>query len=1006
MEKIRELALISAVLEAVKKSMKIDKRQVAEFLISCAKKNNSFDDFIATLKTRKVNLPIDLSKYIFDVTKRHCNQVIPENTIVPISKASFDEPDIMQPEVGVIYKGRVTSVTNQCAFVKIEGFHSKPVGMLPVTEMSNDPGSRLLATDIVGVGQHLFVKVIKSMTASLTLSIKGIDQTTGLSYEEEAVIENTAPTGAFRTMRLSSPERFEVEQLMRAGTVTQNDLHDLAGDYEQISYSSIPETYFEIALNKTVPPFLQGLKTDKRKIEPLYVESNPEGSLARSAREASRLSREKQETKRSTQGSSKSIVGLLDDEAPSVIPTIPLSELPEWKRQTFGSFGPTLEKKKLPISDYESQIIDMLSKNRVFILVGETGCGKTTQIPQFLLRSGIAGDLMIGVTQPRRVAAISVAKRVADETNSIIGDLIGYQVRFEEKTSRNTKVKFMTDGMLLKECLGDRQLSNYGVIMLDEAHERTIHTDVLFGLMKELLSKDDRLKVIVTSATLQKEKFSSFFFNCPVLEVPGRTFPVTTSFAVTAFTDYLQASVNTVLKLHQTEEKPGDILLFLTGQDDIDTACEQIYQRSKPIEENFGKLIVLPIYSSLPTEQQTMIFQPTPPGQRKVVVATNIAETSITIDGIRYVVDPGLVKEMRYDPRTGMDTLEVVPISKAAANQRKGRAGRTAAGKCIRLYTEDSYNNEMKETTIPEIQRSNMAMVALDMKVIGIDDLIGFDFMDKPPTKIIIDALDQLYTLGALDEEGNLTPLGRDMSKFSLNPQLAKMLIMSSMLGCSEEVLVLVAILSVQGIWYRPRKKQAEADAMKARLNRDEGDHMTLLHVFREWQKNGEREAWCKENYVHYRSLKRAKDVMTQLRQQMEQFHVPLVSCGKEIIPILKAIVSGFFAKAARRYMGTEYKTIVDDHPVYIFPGSALFGREPEYCVFHELVNTTREYMRNTVAVDPRWLVELAPAFYRKASPLEMTSRKRADRVNPLADRKSDNKDRKWRITEQRIIRI
>ena len=1004
MEKIRELALKSAVYEAVKRSLKIEKRQIADFLIHFARNNSTFEGFQENLKQKKVTISIDLSKFVFDVVKKHDAQKFSEDSIVlPIHQEQ--EKEEKNPEIGVIYRGRVTTVSGQGAFLKIEGFHGK-TGFLPLNEMKNDPASSLTPSDIVGVGQSLYVKVIKSVTNYTTLSIRGIDQSTGLSIEDEPIFDATTQHGIMRSSkRLTSPERFEMLQLMRTGAIDQKDVFNWTGEYTLRYQNTRAEEYFEIALNKTIPPFLVGLQKERKNIVPMTVQSNPEGSLARAAREAVRQSHERFSFRRISQYSSSTLGGLLDDEMPSVVPSVPLAELPEWKRQTFGSFGPSkTQTKKLPITEYEKKILDKLKENRVFILVGETGCGKTTQIPQMLYKSGIAGDKLIAVTQPRRVAAISVAERVAEEMGEEIGGVVGYQVRFEECVSPKTKIKFMTDGMLLKECLTNKKLPAYGVIMLDEAHERTVHTDVLFGLMRELLETDTDIKVIVTSATLQKQKFSNFFFNCPVLEVPGRTFPVITSFAVQPFDNYLEASIRAVLKLHQTEEKPGDILLFLTGQEDIDAACEALYQQGKKMERECGKLIVLPIYSSLPSEQQSIIFMPTPPGERKVVVATNIAETSITIDGIRYVVDPGLVKEMRYDPRTGMDTLEVVPISRASADQRKGRAGRTQEGKCIRLYTEEAYLKEMQETSVPEIQRANMAMVALDMKVIGIDDLVSFNFMDKPPTRIIIDALDQLYVLGALDEEGNLTKLGKDMSNFSLNPQLAKVLIMSAKLGCSEEALIIVAILSVQTIWYRPKDREAQADAMKAKLNRDEGDHLTLLHVYREWEANDFSEQWCKKYFVQYRSLRRAQDVINQLRGQMERFGLPIESCKGDPQPILKAIVSGFFAKAARKTNNSEYKTIVDDHPVYMFPGSSLFGLEPEYVIFHELVNTTREYMRNTVGVDPRWLVELAPAFYRKAEPGEITARKHRERLQPLATNRKEDTERSWRITEKRII--
>lgn len=993
MDFFRKLALSSYVYEEVKRVMKIEKRNVAEFLIDVANASKSPDEFVEKLKERKVVIPRDLIVSVFGiVTKYNEHQIL-----APSDTPCKPENPI---EVSKIYRGKVVSVHEHGAFIRLYRLPHKPVGFCHSSELGADTSSGVTPNDILRIDQKVYARVIHVENETIMLSMKNVDQLTGEYLED---LERVPVVGR---KRMNSPDRFELEQLINAGAIKPSEAVD--DPMGMLAFVSHPEEEFEIVLNTKVPPFLAGLQRAKRITEPIQVESNPEGSLIRAAREAARISRERQEQKRkqSQAGAFGNVIGLLDDETPSIIPTVPLNELPEWKQETFASFGPRRMKERsdLPISQFQKQIYDMIISNRVFILVGETGCGKTTQIPQFLHEWGIT-DKCIAVTQPRRVAAISVAKRVAEETKTKVGGLVGYSVRFDECTSVNTRIKYMTDGMLLKECLTDRTLANYGVVMLDEAHERTIHTDVLFGLMKEILATKSEIKVIVTSATLQQEKFAEFFFDCPVLRIPGRTFPVETVYATKAFNDYLEASIHAVLTLHSTEPMPGDILLFLTGQDDIDTACEVLYQKAKAIENRYGKLIVLPIYSTLPTEQQSMIFEETPTGCRKVVVATNIAETSITIDGIRYVVDPGFVKEMWYDPRVGMDTLKVVPISKAAAEQRKGRAGRTAPGKCIRLYTESSFQNEMKPSNVPEIQRSNMAMVALQMKAMGIDDIISFEFMDKPETSIIVDALEQLYTLGALDDEGNLTTLGIRMAHFPLNPQLSKMLIASCDLGCSEEILAIVSILSVQGIWYRPRQKQAIADGMKAKLNREEGDHITLLYTYKQWLKAGRSEKWCRDYFVHFRSLRRAEDVMDQLRRLMERFSLRLVSSGTNMQVVLKAIVSGFFAKAARIDGQRGYQTLVDQHLVHMFPGSALFGKDPEYVVFHELVNTTKEYMRNSVAIEPKWLVELAPAFYRRASPTEITERKRKERLRPLADHLRKN-ERDWRITEQRIVRL
>ncbi|KAL7670974.1 hypothetical protein ACOME3_005889 [Neoechinorhynchus agilis] len=403
----------------------------------------------------------------------------------------------------------------------------------------------------------------------------------------------------------------------------------------------------------------------------------------------------------------------------------------------------------LPIYKLKEQLLKAIESNQILIVIGETGSGKTTQITQYMAEVGYTTLGRIGCTQPRRVAAMSVAKRVAEEFGCRLGTEVGYTIRFEDCTSSETKIKYMTDGMLLRECLIDPLLKSYGVIMLDEAHERTIHTDVLFGLLKEAIQKRENLKLIVTSATLDAVKFSEYFFKAPIFTIPGRTFPVELLYTKEPETDYLDAALITVMQIHLTEPA-GDILLFLTGQEEIDTACEVLFARMKSLGPEVPELIILPVYSSLPSEMQTRIFEPTPRGKRKVVIATNIAETSLTIDGIFYVVDPGFVKQKVYNPKTGMDSLVVTPISQAQAKQRAGRAGRTGPGKCYRLYTERAYRDEMLATTVPEIQRTNLASTVLSLKAMGINDLLSFDFMDPPSLDSLVMAMEQLHALNAL----------------------------------------------------------------------------------------------------------------------------------------------------------------------------------------------------------------------------------------------------------------
>jgi len=412
--------------------------------------------------------------------------------------------------------------------------------------------------------------------------------------------------------------------------------------------------------------------------------------------------------------------------------------------------------------------------------------------------------MQVACTQPRRVAAMSVAKRVADEMDVPLGAEVGYNIRFEDCTGPKTILKYMTDGMLLREAMNDPLLSRYCTIILDEAHERTLATDILMGLMKNIAKNRPDLKIVIMSATLDAQKFQHYFNDAPLLAVPGRTHPVEIYYTPEAEKDYLEAALRTVLQIHVTE-KEGDILLFLTGEEEIEDACRKITLEADELirETECGPLRVCPLYGSLPPQQQQKIFDPAPPPRvpggvpgRKVVIATNIAETSLTIDGIVYVVDPGFSKQKVYNPRIRVESLLVSPISKASAQQRAGRAGRTRPGKCFRLYTEEAFRKELIEQTYPEILRSNLGNTVLELKKLGVDDLVHFDFMDPPAPETMMRALEELNYLACLDDDGNLTALGRMASEFPLDPQLAVMLISSPEFYCSNEILSLTALLS------------------------------------------------------------------------------------------------------------------------------------------------------------------------------------------------------------------
>jgi ATP-dependent RNA helicase DHX8/PRP22 len=387
-------------------------------------------------------------------------------------------------------------------------------------------------------------------------------------------------------------------------------------------------------------------------------------------------------------------------------------------------------------------------------------------------------------------------------------------------------------------------------------------------------------------------------------------------------------------------------------------------------------------------------------GSRKCIVATNIAEASLTIDGIYYVVDPGFAKQKVYNPKVGMDSLVVTPISQASARQRAGRAGRTGPGKCYRLYTESAYKNEMLETSVPEIQRTNLGTTVLTLKAMGINDLIAFDFMDPPSPQTLVSALEMLFNLGALDEEGLLTRLGRKMAEFPLEPPMSKMLIASVDLACSEEILTIVAMLSAQNIFYRPKEKAAASDIKRAKFFQPEGDHLTLLTVYESWKANKFSNPWCFESFLQARSLRRAQDVRKQLLTIMDRYKLDCVSAGKNFNRIRRAICSGFFFHAARKDPQEGYKTVVENQPVYIHPSSALFQRQPDWVIYHELILTTKEYMRECCIIEPKWLTELAPRFFKMGDPTRMSKRKRMERLEPLYDRYNDPQE--WRLSKRR----
>ncbi|KAI0670780.1 pre-mRNA splicing factor [Trametes maxima] len=605
-------------------------------------------------------------------------------------------------------------------------------------------------------------------------------------------------------------------------------------------------------------------------------------------------------------------------------------------------------RKSLPIYQYRDQLLEAIKEHQVLIVVAETGSGKTTQLPQYLHEAGYtANGMKVGCTQPRRVAAMSVAARVAEEVGTKVGYEVGYSIRFEDCTSDKTVLKYMTDGMLLREFLTEPDLAGYSALIIDEAHERTLSTDILFALVKDIARFRPELRLLISSATMDAEKFSEYFDEAPI---------------------------------HTTQPK-GDILVFLTvsngprqhGQDEIEAAQENLQETARALGNKIQELIVCPIYANLPSEMQAKIFEPTPEGARKVVLATNIAETSITIDGVVFVIDPGFVKQNSYNPRTGMSSLVVVPCSRASANQRAGRAGRVGPGKAFRLYTKWAYSNELEENTVPEIQRTNLGMVVLLLKSLGINDLIGFEFMDPPPGETLMRALELLYALGALNDRGELTKLGRRMAEFPVDPMLSKAIIASEKYSCTDEVLTIISMLQESSsLFYRPKDKKLHADQARQNFVRAGGDHFTLLNVWEQWADTNYSQQFCYEQFLQFKSLSRARDIRDQLAGLCERVEIVVGNNPNtnDIAPIQKALTAGYFYNTASlQRSGDSYRTMKTNQTVYIHPSSSLFNHTPpvKAVLYYELVMTSKSYMRQIMEIKPQWLLEVAPHYFKAA---------------------------------------
>lgn len=777
---------------------------------------------------------------------------------------------------------------------------------------------------------------------------------------------------------------WEANRMLTSGVATRKEV--------DLNFEDESESAVHVMVHDLKPPFLDGKTIFTKQLEPINPIRDPSSDMAVFSKKGSALVKEKREQAERAKAAAKlaslegtslgNIMGVEDTEAAAEAAAQKAAasgQKEDYKGDSkfashlktstgVSSFAKsrTLKEQReyLPAFACREDLLRVIRDNQVVVVVGETGSGKTTQLAQFLYEDGYCAHGIIGCTQPRRVAAMSVAKRVSEEMECKLGGLVGYAIRFEDCTSAETKIKYMTDGVLQRESLNEGDLDRYSVIILDEAHERSLSTDVLMGLLKKILSRRRDLKLIVTSATMNAEKFSAFYGNSPTYTIPGRTFPVEIFHSKSPCDDYVDAAVKQVLQIHLSLP-PGDILVFMTGQEDIEVTCQVVEERLSQLDQP-PPLAVLPIYSQMPADLQARIFEPTADGRRKVIVATNIAETSLTVDGILYVVDAGYSKLKVYNPKVGMDSLQITPVSQANANQRTGRAGRTGSGYCYRLYTEMAYRNDMFPNTIPEIQRTNLANTVLLLKSLGVKNLLEFDFMDPPPQANIINSMYQLWVLGALDNVGDLTPIGRKMSEFPMEPSMAKMLIASVEYKCSAEMLTIVSMLSVPSVFYRPKERMEEADAAREKFNVPESDHLTLLNVFNQWKGHGFRDEWASRHFLHPKLLRKAREVRAQLEDIMKFQKMEIISAGTDFDVIRKAITAGYFHQAARVKGIGEYVNIRTGLPTHLHPTSALYGLgyTPTYVIYHELILTSKEYMTQVTAVDAYWLADLGSVFY------------------------------------------
>ncbi|KAJ7632324.1 P-loop containing nucleoside triphosphate hydrolase protein [Roridomyces roridus] len=620
------------------------------------------------------------------------------------------------------------------------------------------------------------------------------------------------------------------------------------------------------------------------------------------------------------------------------------------------------QRERLPIFKHRDKLLYAIEKHGVIIVVGQTGSGKTTQLPQYLMESGWAANgQVIACTQPRRVAATSVAGRVAAEVGSILGDEVGYTIRFEDVSDKEgTRILYMTDGMLFRETLLDPLLTRYSVIMIDEAHERSVYTDLLLGVLKKIRRKRPSLRLIVSSATLDATSFLEYFTasagheEATIVSLEGRMYPVEVAYLKEPAPDYVKKAAEVAWNIN-LQQGPGDILIFLTGREDIERCLEELSDLLPTLPRTATRLVPLALHAGLSTDEQLRVFDPAERGSRKVIISTNIAEASVTIEGIKFVVDCGFVKIRVYNPTTALASLATVPTSVASATQRAGRAGRTSPG-------------TLPLSTPPEITRTDMTTPILQLKSLGIDDLMKFEWVSAPPAESVLRALEGLAAAGMIGEDGRLTVMGEQVAECPVEVGVARMLFHSKELKCGEEILTIAAMTSVQDVFIIPDGAPgALAELERRKFTAEEGDHITLLNAYNAFVRYGHSSGWCKSHALSFRAMSRAVSIRAQLKKYMQRFNLPLESCEGDAKRLRRCLVSGYWRNGARWVADGTYRSVRGNRTLHVHPTSVLFTRKPRsgWVVFHEMEETKKTQIRIITEVESDWLVDHGQHQYR-----------------------------------------